>query len=604
MSNSIAPLVSVLMPIYNHARFLEQGLESVLAEGWPNLELVAIDDGSSDASFAILQDWLKQHGHRFAHVDISTQPNAGITCTLNRLVARSTGEYIVLLASDDQLLPGGIEARLNHLRAHPECLAVIGDCIGIDDDGNRIHESVIREKFKGDIPSLRDPARLAVELILNWSVPGPVLLAHRGMYHEIGCYNENYFIEDRDYYLRLLARDALTFLDHPVAAYRVHAASISGNLSKQIRIGSEIVRIEKHLLPSFSGLRRLALQLHIWSNGSAYHTAPAALKLPVGTRCLMARIAAGVILRSVRSTNFISVREEEIPSRVAPCETGSETLKNAPEQESQALKRTTHASTVIAVFIHYGNHAAARRFAQMIRASWPSTKVIAVDTASVDSADANRAFEFSGYGHGIELAVQTAKPDEMLRVIVCNDTIFSAHDRRYVRATMSALHKTIMPERAITGCAEVVPPSAPTSCEWYFPTFLFAIQGTPADLLALKMHEGDFENPQAWEAKWRLLPQAYRMAVDHWLQPTSFLKGWYQAIPGRPLPPSTLLRKRFAIFQEHTLPGRARDSGFAILDLCASYPRLKFGRLKDRGMGNLRKWSFRLSSVLKTNTQR
>lgn len=288
--------------------------------------------------------------------------------------------------------------------------------------------------------------------------------------------------------------------------------------------------------------------------------------------------------------------------QLGPHHAASNPMPDGRGENPRAMTQTSSASTVVAVLVHYGNHAAARRFERTIRDGWPSTKVVIVDTASVDVPHLNRAFEFSGYRHGIEIAVRETMPGQTLRVLLCNDTIFTAHDGRYVRAVLSALHGAPVEGRAILGCAENIPPAAPTACKWYFPTFLFAVQGTPADLLSLSMHDGVFENAQTWEETWSALPTAYRLMVDRWLKPTSFLKGWYQAIPGRQLPLGTLFRKRFAIFQEHTLVGRAQDSGFVVIDLCTSHPLLKFGRLKDRIRGNLHKWLFRLSSVLKPRT--
>ncbi|MCY1271265.1 hypothetical protein D9M68_187780 [compost metagenome] len=276
----------------------------------------------------------------------------------------------------------------------------------------------------------------------------------------------------------------------------------------------------------------------------------------------------------------------------------SDPLSDDQAQGHAPLTGTSAMETGAAVFVHYGNRAAAERFEQFIRNRWPRWRVIAVDTASVETPHLNRAFEFSGYRHGIEVASRDAIPGQTLRVLLCNDTIFTAHDWNYVRSVTSTLQNLTVTGRAIIGCAEQTPLDTPTACTQYFPTFLFAVQGTAEELLSLRMHDGVFDNAQAWEPIWRSLPAAYRQCVDRWLKPTSFLKGWYQAIPGRPLPSETLFRKRFAIFQEHTLVGRARDSGFAIVDLCVGHPWLKLGRLLDRIRGNLRKWHFRLASVL------
>src|SRR5688572_21400242 len=81
------PLVSVVIPIYNHAHYLPQCLDSVARQAHPRIEVIAIDDGSSDASLAVAQAWFDAHGHRFERWLLQGQPNAGITTTFNRLVA-------------------------------------------------------------------------------------------------------------------------------------------------------------------------------------------------------------------------------------------------------------------------------------------------------------------------------------------------------------------------------------------------------------------------------------------------------------------------------------------------------------------------------------
>ena len=125
-------------------------------------------------------------------------------------------------------------------------------------------------------------------------------MARRRAFDVVGNYDERYFIEDRDYYLRLLACHALAFVDQPVAAYRLHTNSISGTRARQIRIGTEIVKIETNLLPKFSGSARLALRLHIMANTATFSTASTWHKPWMAARCLVARICAVGLLRLVR----------------------------------------------------------------------------------------------------------------------------------------------------------------------------------------------------------------------------------------------------------------------------------------------------------------
>lgn len=260
------PLVSILIPCYNHERYIEHCLDSVLADGYENLELHLIDDGSSDRSFEIAQQWQARHSHRFAGgVHLERQTNQGLIRTLNRLLERAQGEFVAMLASDDALLEGGLAARVDYLRSHPHYLAVTGDAVGIDENGARTMNSVIRERHRGDPGTLACDAARSMELILNWSMPGPVYLARRSIIDAVGLYDERFFVEDRQYFLRILALDALGFIERPVAEYRMHSHSQGGSPSNRTRMAVELARIDSDARRHFSGWRRAALSLRLAS---------------------------------------------------------------------------------------------------------------------------------------------------------------------------------------------------------------------------------------------------------------------------------------------------------------------------------------------------
>ena len=171
------PLISVLVPLYNHARYVVECLDSIAASRYPRIEVLVLDDGSTDDSLAIAESWRANNADRFAHFQLRSQANAGITCTLNRLVASSQGEYVALLASDDSLLPDGLSIRHEALQAHPEWLAVFGDCHVMDGDSKRVADSGVSGLYAhGARPAaLLRPCLIQLELILRWSVPGPVM---------------------------------------------------------------------------------------------------------------------------------------------------------------------------------------------------------------------------------------------------------------------------------------------------------------------------------------------------------------------------------------------------------------------------------------------
>jgi glycosyltransferase involved in cell wall biosynthesis len=257
------PLVSIIVPLYNHARFVEAALESFANEGHPNLEVVMIDDGSQDDSFNVSKDWFAQHPNTFSSVILERQENAGITKTLNRLVARANGEFITMVASDDLLLPGGIQARLEALERRPEWLAVFGDATVIDAQGRETASSALYKLNRGNTKALLSDQFRTQELILRWSVPGPVLLARRQTYdpiHGLGGFNESRFLEDRCFYLQLLARNALGFVEHPVAAYRMHGKNTINRQEMQSLMWNDTFESESELIQQFTGEDRQALE--------------------------------------------------------------------------------------------------------------------------------------------------------------------------------------------------------------------------------------------------------------------------------------------------------------------------------------------------------
>jgi glycosyltransferase involved in cell wall biosynthesis len=220
--------VSVLVPLYNHRRYIRACLDSVAGEDYPNLEIVIIDDGSTDGSHEVVEEWAA--GMSNFEVTFLRRGNRGLSRTLNDLVEMAQGHYVAPIASDDKLVRGGIRARVEYLRQNPGKLAVFGDAIVIDPDDRQLLDSAISGLHGGDKSRLlRDDCRLD-ELVFRWCVPGPVLLASRELYSIVGPYDEQLIVEDFDFYLRMASKGLLGFVDLPVAAYRWHMNSISARI--------------------------------------------------------------------------------------------------------------------------------------------------------------------------------------------------------------------------------------------------------------------------------------------------------------------------------------------------------------------------------------
>jgi glycosyltransferase involved in cell wall biosynthesis len=262
MINNEKPLISILIPLYNHERFIFQCLDSIINDPYPSKEIIILNDGSTDNSMEAVQKWQIKNKDKLSGLSftLKTRGNMGICKTLNELVSMAQGEYVALLASDDFLLPGGIQARADYLREHPDKLAVFADCTVVDNEGNTTHKSGIEDLFRGRKRYILDETLRAYELVFHWCVPGPVFMARREAYQKVGLYDETLLVEDWDYYLRLVSHNALGFVDYAVASYRRHNTNMVKTISKMDLIDWPLDTISKNI-GRFTGIKRFALMV-------------------------------------------------------------------------------------------------------------------------------------------------------------------------------------------------------------------------------------------------------------------------------------------------------------------------------------------------------
>jgi glycosyltransferase involved in cell wall biosynthesis len=117
-SSAFAELVSVVIPCYQQAQYLGEAIESVLAQTYPHLEVVVVDDGSTDNVGAVAS--------RYPGVRCVREPNSGPAAARNAGIRNSNGDFLIFLDADDRLLPQGVQAGVQALEARQECAAAIG----------------------------------------------------------------------------------------------------------------------------------------------------------------------------------------------------------------------------------------------------------------------------------------------------------------------------------------------------------------------------------------------------------------------------------------------------------------------------------------------
>lgn len=215
------PKVSVLLPVYNARDHLREAVDSILAQTFTDFELLAHDDGSTDGSLAILEAYAR----RDPRVRVGSAPNAGITATLNRLIAAARGPYLARMDADDICLPDRFAAQVAYLDAHPD-IAVLGtDWLTIDDAGRpfryfhipRTHEELDARHLRG-----------------HCTIMHPTVMMRRDVVARAGGYDERFrSAQDLDLWLRLGERGKIANLPRVLLEYRVHANSISATRQQE-----------------------------------------------------------------------------------------------------------------------------------------------------------------------------------------------------------------------------------------------------------------------------------------------------------------------------------------------------------------------------------
>jgi glycosyltransferase involved in cell wall biosynthesis len=209
MMRGNGPLVSIVIPSFNHARYLKSAIESALDQDYPHIELIVIDDGSTDESAAVLE---KFRGR--CHVEI--QDNRGQAATMNRGWRMSRGAILAYLSADDLLYPRAASAAVQALEAQPDTVVTYCDFDLIDPSS-----AVVR---RVRVPEF-DYQAMVTEMICP---PGPGAFFRRAAFDQAGDWDGRYRqFGDYEFWLRLARYGGFVRLPETLAAFRVHPQSQS-----------------------------------------------------------------------------------------------------------------------------------------------------------------------------------------------------------------------------------------------------------------------------------------------------------------------------------------------------------------------------------------
>ena len=208
-------LVSVIIPTYNRADYLKLALKSVIEQTYKNIEVIVVDDGSTDHTAEVIASFNN------SRIKYFYQENTGLPAAGRNLGLREcSGAYIAFLDSDDMWHPEKLEKQVRYLCEHPQYYLVYSNAWIIDDfelqKGLLLKSGTLKQ------------GKIFRKLINGNFIPVMTVLMRREVFENVGFFNEDYSIraaEDYEYWLRIALHYKFGFIDEPLAMYRKHSGS-------------------------------------------------------------------------------------------------------------------------------------------------------------------------------------------------------------------------------------------------------------------------------------------------------------------------------------------------------------------------------------------
>lgn len=255
-------LVSICVVTYNSQLYVEETLESVGKQTYPNIELIISDDHSTDETISICKEWIQKNGSRFVRtLLIQSEKNTGIAANCNRAHFAANGEWLKLIAGDDVLLSDCIEKNVNYVQKNADIQLLQSYNLYIDSESHLLEIPLYRK----DSYFFNSSAELQHAILLRKYVANTVsTFMKRSLFVAIGGFDEEISMLE-DYPFWLLCTDLgvkIYFMDELTTYYRVHQTSISNGGEKgQAQILPPIIDYnllvkEKYVIPYLKGIEK------------------------------------------------------------------------------------------------------------------------------------------------------------------------------------------------------------------------------------------------------------------------------------------------------------------------------------------------------------
>lgn len=219
MNQSNQPLVSVVIPCYNHENYVQDSIQSVINQTYQNIELIIIDDGSKDNSAEKIQSMVSLCKERFLRFEFRSHPNKGLSETLNEAIEWGEGKYFCALASDDLIYPEKTAIQVKFMEQHQDVTALFGSADYIDENNNiKIVNKLIEQEYIFD------------NIFLNsCQFYAPTQMMRLDILKKVGGYDPKILVEDWFMWLKMAENGRVYCLADTLAKYRIHSNNTTKN---------------------------------------------------------------------------------------------------------------------------------------------------------------------------------------------------------------------------------------------------------------------------------------------------------------------------------------------------------------------------------------
>lgn len=228
------PLVTVICLCYNQGRFVEEAIQSVFMQSYPNIELIVVDDASTDNSVEVIHQVLAEHPEA---IFICNETNEGNCRSFNKALKLTKGTYVIDLAADDVMLPDRVEEQVKAFQKLPSDYGVVfSNSIHIDESGTRLGSHFKTDRNGKSLSSIPTGDLYAL-LVERFFVSPPTMMVRREVLELLEGYDETLAYEDFDFWVRSSRLFKYFYVDKLLMKKR----SVHGSLSsKQYALKSKI----------------------------------------------------------------------------------------------------------------------------------------------------------------------------------------------------------------------------------------------------------------------------------------------------------------------------------------------------------------------------